>query len=344
MMTTRLFTILLVSLCFPAGAFSQVFDLGPSDPSGFTTVLNLPTDTLEVPDSGAVKIGGVDGETTQVNVLVGGSIPPSPPVNVEQGGELNISGGAVDENTIVRDGGELNISSGTLGRFTVVSDGSFANISGGTVGPGLLTQGGTINISGGTIEAGFAIGRTPVTDGGEANISGGTISDLTVRSSDVTISGGTLNGFLAIEAVSGGGPFGTIEGSNVDLLGGDFALNGTPIDGLVVGEAFTINDRDVTLSGLLADGSPFSFDLNTSQIGGQDFIASNATLRVTVAGVSEPLLGDVNLDGAVNFFDIGPFIAVLSSGEFQAEADIDGSGTVDFLDIAPFIVTLSAGS
>ncbi|MDB2687761.1 hypothetical protein N9Y42_11180 [Mariniblastus sp.] len=342
-MTTRLFTILLVSLFFPAGAFSQVFDLGPSDPDGFTNALNIPTDTLEVPASGAVKIGGVDGETTQVNVLVGGSIAPSPPVNVEEGGELNISGGSVDENTIVRDGGELNISSGTLGRFTLVRDASFANISGGTVGPGLLTQGGTINVSGGTIEAGFVVGRTPGTDGGQANISGGTISDLTVRSSDVNISGGTLNGFLAIEAAAGGGPFGNIPGSNVDLLGSNFALNGTPIDGLVVGEAFTINDRDVTLSGLLADGSPFSFDLNTSQIAEQDFIASNATLRVTVAGVLEPLLGDVNLDKVVDFSDIGPFIVVLSNVEFQAEADIDGNDTVDFDDIAPFIVILAGG-
>ena len=342
MMTTRLFTILLVSLFFPAAAFSQVFDLGPSDPDGFTTVLNLPTDTLEVPATGAVKIGGVEGETTQVNVLVGGAIAPSPPLNVEEGGELNISGGAVDENTIVRNGGELNISSGTLGRFTLVSDESFADISGGTVGPGLLTRGGTINVSGGIIEAGFVVGRTPVTDGGTANISGGTLSDLTVRSSDVNISGGTVNGFLAIEAVAGGGPLGTPPGSNVNLLGSDFALNGTPIEGLVVGEAFTINNRDVTLSGLLADGSPFSFDLNTSQNAGQDFIASNATLTVTVAGVPEPKLGDVNRDGVVNFLDIAPFIAALTSEEVQPEADINGSGTVDFLDIAPFILILTS--
>ena len=92
------------------------------------------------------------------------------------------------------------------------------------------------------------------------------LTDLTVRSSDVIISGGTLNGFLAIEAAAGGGPIGvTPPGSNVNLLGSDFALNGTPIEGLVVGEAFPVTDRDVTLSGLLADGSPFSFDLNTSQ-------------------------------------------------------------------------------
>jgi len=35
------------------------------------------------------------------------------------------------------------------------------------------------------------------------------------------------------------------------------------------------------------------------------------------------LLGDVNLDGAVDFLDISPFIAVLATGGFQVEADID---------------------
>ena len=249
---------------------------------------------------------------------------------------VNISGGELGNVIDVYDGSVLNISGGSLGNSLRASD-SEVNITGGSVGPGFQALSSVVNISDGSVSNNFSAGL-----GSVVNINGGTISDLTVRSSDVTISGGTLNGFLAIEA-AGGGPFGTIEGSNVDLLGSDFALNGTPIDGLVVGEAFTINERDVTLSGLLADGSPFSFDLNTSQIGGQDFIASNATLRVTVAGVLEPLLGDVNLDNAVDFLDIAPFITRLVDEEFQAEADIDGSGTVDFLDIAPFIAILTGG-
>ena len=54
------------------------------------------------------------------------------------------------------------------------------------------------------------------------------------------------------------------------------------------------------------------------------------------------LVGDVNLDGTVDFLDISPFIALLSSGGFLAQADIDGNGTVDFLDISPFIALLSS--
>ena len=53
------------------------------------------------------------------------------------------------------------------------------------------------------------------------------------------------------------------------------------------------------------------------------------------------LLGDVNLDGEVTFLDISPFITILSTAGFQAEADIDLSGDVTFLDIAPFIVILA---
>ena len=54
------------------------------------------------------------------------------------------------------------------------------------------------------------------------------------------------------------------------------------------------------------------------------------------------LLGDVNRDGVVDFFDISPFIDLLSAGLFQVEADIDQNGIVDFFDISPFINILSS--
>ena len=119
----------------------------------------------------------------------------------------------------------------------------------------------------------------------------------------------------------------------------EFSLDDVPLDSLVAGEAFTINDRDVTLSGLLADGTPFEFDLNSTTNFFEDSFAPDATLTVTLSGA---LLGDVNKDGVVDFLDISPFISLLSTGEFQDEADIDSSGTVDFLDISPFIVLLSS--
>ena len=48
------------------------------------------------------------------------------------------------------------------------------------------------------------------------------------------------------------------------------------------------------------------------------------------------------MDGFVDFADIPPFIAVLISENFQAEADIDLSGRVNFADIPPFIGVLTS--
>ena len=64
-------------------------------------------------------------------------------------------------------------------------------------------------------------------------------------------------------------------------------------------EAFTIIDRDVTLSGLLVDGSAFSFDLNSVNQAGQGFFAPGATLTVTLV-----LPGDTDADGDVDADDL----------------------------------------
>lgn len=67
-------------------------------------------------------------------------------------------------------------------------------------------------------------------------------------------------------------------------------------------------------------------------------IADSIAIRMLV----QPLLGDVDRNGSVNFLDIAQFIELLSTQGFQAEADIDQNGVVNFLDIAPFIAILAA--
>ena len=62
-------------------------------------------------------------------------------------------------------------------------------------------------------------------------------------------------------------------------------------------------------------------------------------LKLTLESV---LLGDCNQDGVVNFSDISPFIATLSSGDYLAEADSNEDGFVDFSDISSFIALLSS--
>lgn len=61
------------------------------------------------------------------------------------------------------------------------------------------------------------------------------------------------------------------------------------------------------------------------------------------AVASDCVLGDVDRNGNVDFLDISPFIALLSSGDYQCEADMDLSDVVDFLDIGPFINRLANG-
>ncbi len=74
----------------------------------------------------------------------------------------------------------------------------------------------------------------------------------------------------------------------------------------------------------------------TSQFVGNDFAVDDISFAEAPI-----LLGDINLDGVINFSDISPFIAILTAQGFQDEADIDGNGTVNFLDISPFINLLS---
>ena len=55
----------------------------------------------------------------------------------------------------------------------------------------------------------------------------------------------------------------------------------------------------------------------------------------------EVLLGDVNLDGAINLLDVAPFVQLLSDGTFQAEADMNQDGVVNLLDISLFVDALA---
>lgn len=62
---------------------------------------------------------------------------------------------------------------------------------------------------------------------------------------------------------------------------------------------------------------------------------------VNFAIVSPVLLGDVDQNGVVNFLDIAPFIALLTSVTYQIEADVNQDDIVTFLDIGPFIMALT---
>ena len=211
--------------------------------------------------------------------------------------------------------GVLNISGGGTGASNEgggpIVSGGVLNLSGGILGTSELSiqSGGVVNQTGGDL--GF---NTDVEDGGVLNISGGTFGAGQFASADLDVdSGGTVN-----------------------FIGTAFAIDGAPIN-LVEGTPTMITDRGM-LTGTLADGQTIEINLNTAA---PDSFAAGSTISVALPATTV-LLGDVNLDGMVNFLDISPFIQRLSNQEPQAEADVNQDGVVSFLDISPFIMILTA--
>lgn len=98
----------------------------------------------------------------------------------------------------------------------------------------------------------------------------------------------------------------------------------------------TADDSTWNLNGTRITAASFATDFQ---------VTNNGTTLSLVAPDAKPnddvLKGDVDLSGTVTFLDINPFIMVLSSNGFQAEADCDCDGDVDFLDIQPFIDILA---
>ena len=102
----------------------------------------------------------------------------------------------------------------------------------------------------------------------------------------------------------------------------------------------------------IGDTGPFDFNSDTETFSlNEDFIRIKTTALDVGNGeiysffnefeVTEmQLVGDVNLDGSINFGDIPTFIEILMSGQFEARADIDLDGEVTFADIPPFIEIL----
>ena len=145
-------------------------------------------------------------------------------------------------------GATLNIEGGVLGDFAEVAE-SIVNISDGSVGDFFdAFSGSTVNISGGSV-------------GSEFDAFSGSI---------VNISGGSV-----------GSEFEAFTGSEINLFGTEFLLGGVLLDDLELGQAFTIPDRDVILSGVFADGTTFGFFLNDNRFSPSAFFSSGATLTVT---------------------------------------------------------------
>lgn len=226
---------------------------------------------------------------------------------------VNISGGVVGDLFQAYDS-NVNISGGEVGRFSA-HPGTSVNITGGAIASvwsfsptkqvvvdisgeaaiGYLDAyaGSVVNMAGGTVDGHFGVlsavatisgglvrGGLSLNNNSTVSFFGGTIAgNLTTTSSpgtEVNISGGHVEGFLTIRSA--------VE---LNLFGRQFLLDGILLDELQVGKSFTIADRNMILSGVLADGTAFSFDLNSRTTLNVDYISPDATLTVTLV-VPEP--------------------------------------------------------
>lgn len=147
------------------------------------------------------------------------------------------------------------------------------------------------------------------------------------------------------------GPASTISGNSFNQLGNLLALGGDlfVIDpaGLAGGSqtvdlsTITISPTDFNSISVTQSGNDITISgsFSNSQTSAFGLLELDATF-VATGVVPSVLKGDIDMDSDVDFNDISPFISVLQSGGFQAEADCDCSGVVDFGDIPAFIAIL----
>ena len=154
----------------------------------------------------------------------------------------------------------------------------------------------------------------------------------------------------------------------LDTLGESYMAGGQDQDDQIL---FDTSKRvNLTLELLATDGQTVLATSDSGDFGDDEILSSveldAGTYFVRISGVDNPdrisldtqfyglsvafevfepvtILGDVNLDGEVDFLDVGPFISIFATRDFQAEADINQDGQVDFLDVGPFITIFFPG-
>lgn len=236
----------------------------------------------------------------------------------------------------IREGQTLTVSDGAIvGDYFSAGRGSRVVIAGGDVGKELDAVDAEIDLSGGSLG-----GLVHLYQGTVFTMSGGTVAALppnyinaTILSisddSQTRISGGLVDGRVRVEgslSLAGGtiaGPVRATSGSDIHVFGKQFMLDGVDVtSSLEQNVAFTITQRGVSLTGILADGTPFGFVLNPSSgVSSADVFDPLATLSVTLV-----LPGDYNADGVVGVADYTIWRNALGS---QVTAGTGADGNFD---------------
>ena len=255
--------------------------------------LNLSSDNkLTLTVSGAPDITGDLYEPFDLTEGMLGSA-----VDVQDGGYLNIYGGASAVETTVHSGGYVNVHNGGLASDTTVESGGIMNVSAGGVADTVsVVQGGRLNIR----EGGSAVlvreNGGMVNDVGSVSFAPNTFTGLTLDDRATVHSGTTANkttigtdGYLYVS--SGGLAVNTTVNANGSLL----VSSGGVADGL-----YAMANGGVTVSGGTLTG--WLFLMAGAVVATFEGATIDFDLAQTKAGAASPLVNNLSLvSGAPDF-------------------------------------------
>ncbi len=189
-------------------------------------------------------------------------------LDIYRGSTVSIHGGQIQQSLFLDHNTTLTIDGGEFSASLSTPYGSHTEIAGGIFQHSLSATGGSTEISNGLFRqrlSGFKNGRFTIT--------GGKFEDdfVAYEQSHFRLFGGIYQGNIIANA-----------GTTIDIIGQAFSIDGIGVAGLTPGEFLTITDRDISLDGILSDGSLFSFDLNSLMIDDSDFFDANSTVRIQI--------------------------------------------------------------
>ena len=239
----------------------------------FDTVIDVPPnlgDSVDLDDNTQLNVG----PGGSVGVLLSAAGEPGELGSESVGAinvEVNVTGGTIGQGANFDGDVTINLSSGSFSSSFMAGNGATVNMSGGNIGPtsGIAGYGNAtvMHMTGGTLGDAF-----DVSPGSTLNMSGGTFGQ------QLEVFGDT----------SEFDPFNDTDApGHLNFIGTSFAVGGTELT-LTPNTPYLVTDRgdDLLLSGTLADGTPFNFNLNSSFVAGEDVLYTNAMLTVTL--VPEP--------------------------------------------------------
>jgi uncharacterized repeat protein (TIGR01451 family) len=249
------------------------------------------------------------GSTTPVRAMSGTiSSAVTGPITVDPGETL----------TLV-DGGSVTLPDGTLDSGVIVNGGTL-NVTGGSISGvwGISTYGGTVNISGGTVDAIYIYGVSMV--GGTLNVTGGSVSGPAAgvavgNGGSATISGGSVSGgtegvYLDLDGtatISGGSVSGfaagmDVESGTVTISGGSLTSRGNGVynaSGTATISGCNLAVANGVLTGILLDGTP----INTGVYGA--ITLDTTSLSITTCPPAQSASADSSCQAAVPDFTAG---------------------------------------